>query len=218
MFTKLTALQRELMTEAARREDRLLTIPLNLRGSALAKAVASLVGAGLVKEVKAKAGAPAWREDAATGQFQALKLTATGQKTVAVVEEDGGKAGDSERIPKRRERAGPHRPPFRSKASQRALFSPENDGANESQPGADRAIARVPRADSKLDRIMEMMSSKEGATIDDLTSATNWLPHTARAALTGLRKRGYDIQLDRVDKQSPSVYRLAASSNQTVSK
>jgi hypothetical protein len=35
------------------------------------------------------------------------------------------------------------------------------------------------------------MSTEEGATIDDLTGATNWLPHTARAALTGLRKRGY---------------------------
>ena len=31
MFTKLTALQRELMTEAARREDRLLTIPWQAR-------------------------------------------------------------------------------------------------------------------------------------------------------------------------------------------
>jgi hypothetical protein len=63
-----------------------------------------------------------------------------------------------------------------------------------------------------------MMSRKDGATIDDLTSATNWLSHTARAALTGLRKRGYEIQLDRADKQSPSVYRIAASSSQTVTK
>jgi Protein of unknown function (DUF3489) len=218
MSSKLTALQRELMTAAARREDRLLTVPPNLRGAALAKAAATLVATGLVKEIKAKAGAPAWREDAATGQSHALKLMAAGLKTLAVAEQDEDKTADSERIPERGERKGPRVPPSRSKVSERAPIAPENDGANESQPGTDRAPARVPRAGSKLDQILEMMSSKDGATIDDLTSATNWLPHTARAALTGLRKRGYDIQLERADKQSPSVYRIGASSNETVTK
>ncbi len=216
MSGKLTTLQRELMTNAARREDHLLTVPSNLRGAALAKAVATLVGAGLVKEVKAKAGAPAWREDAATGKPHALKLTAAGLKTVAA--ENGGKTADSERISEHGKRAGAHVPPSRSKVSERDLVAPENDGADESQPGPDRVPARVPRAGSKLDRIVEIMSTEEGATIDDLTGATNWLPHTARAALTGLRKRGYDIQLERTDKQSPSVYRIAASPNQTVNK
>jgi hypothetical protein len=101
MPSKLTALQRELMTKAARREDHLLTVPSNLRGAALAKAAATLVVTRLVKEVKAKARALAWREDAATGQSNALKLTAAGLKAVAVAEEDGGKTAGSERIPKR---------------------------------------------------------------------------------------------------------------------
>ena len=35
------------------------------------------------------------------------------------------------------------------------------------------------------------------ATIDEIVAATGWLPHTARAALTGLRKRGYAIASDR---------------------
>jgi site-specific DNA recombinase len=30
-----------------------------------------------------------------------------------------------------------------------------------------------------------------GATLEELIAATDWLPHTTRAALTGLRKRGY---------------------------
>ena len=37
-----------------------------------------------------------------------------------------------------------------------------------------------------------------------------WLPHTARAALTGLRHRGYDVQLERGGAASASVYRIAA--------
>jgi Protein of unknown function (DUF3489) len=216
MSSKLTTLQRELMSNAAQREDRLLTVPLNLRGAALTKASASLVGAGLVKEVKAKAGALPWREDAATGQAYALKVTAAGLKAVGA--EDEGESSDGGKISQGRKRAGPHVPPSRSKASEGALIAPESDEANESQLSKDRAPTRVTRVGSKLDWIIEKMSTEEGATIDDLTGATDWLPHTAPAALTGLRKRGYNIQLDRADKQSPSVYRIAGSSNETLIK
>lgn len=45
------------------------------------------------------------------------------------------------------------------------------------------------------------MSTEEGATIDNLIGAANWLPYTARAALTGLRKRGYVIQLERAESR-----------------
>jgi hypothetical protein len=40
-----------------------------------------------------------------------------------------------------------------------------------------------------------------GATLAELVAATGWLPHTTRAALTGLRKRGYAVTIDRSDKQ-----------------
>ena len=38
---------------------------------------------------------------------------------------------------------------------------------------------------------MALLSRAEGATILALTEATGWLPHTTRAAITGVRKRGY---------------------------
>jgi hypothetical protein len=43
-----------------------------------------------------------------------------------------------------------------------------------------------------------------------LVDATGWLPHTTRAALTGLRKRGYSVLLERQDGR-PSLYRIAFS-------
>jgi hypothetical protein len=52
----------------------------------------------------------------------------------------------------------------------------------------------------------------EGATIDALVKATGWLPHTTRAALTGLRKRGYAIGLSRTQEDGSSVYRLTPPS------
>jgi len=37
------------------------------------------------------------------------------------------------------------------------------------------------------------------------------LPHTARAALTGLRHRGYDVRLERGETGRASVYRAIAT-------
>ncbi len=49
---------------------------------------------------------------------------------------------------------------------------------------------------------------QQGATLAELVAATGWLPHTTRAALTGLRKRGYAVGIDRADKARGSVYRI----------
>jgi hypothetical protein len=79
--------------------------------------------------------------------------------------------------------------------------------ANDSDVGAAGSSNRPPRAGSKLDQVIVLLSSDTGATIDELISLTGWLPHTARAALTGLRHRGYDVRLERGDKARGSVYR-----------
>ena len=52
-----------------------------------------------------------------------------------------------------------------------------------------------------------MLEREAGATIDEIVAATGWLPHTTRAALTGLRKRGYELSLDRSDRARGRVYR-----------
>jgi hypothetical protein len=62
---------------------------------------------------------------------------------------------------------------------------------------------------TKRARIIAMLSSEEGASLDDLIKATGWLPHTTRAALTGLRQKGFSIErLQREDRTS--VYRIIA--------
>ncbi len=52
---------------------------------------------------------------------------------------------------------------------------------------------------TKTGTIVSLMERKEGATLDDMTGATGWLPHTTRAALTGLRKRGHEIASTKID-------------------
>jgi hypothetical protein len=87
----------------------------------------------------------------------------------------------------------------------------EESRADQNLVGASEPFWRPPRAGSQLDRILGMLSTDKGAALDELTRATGWLPHTARAALTGLRKRGYDVHLVRGDRETASVYRVTTA-------
>jgi hypothetical protein len=55
------------------------------------------------------------------------------------------------------------------------------------------------RAGTKVALLMDLLSREGGATLDNLTGATGWLPHTVRAALSGLRKKGHTIASEKVD-------------------
>ena len=56
------------------------------------------------------------------------------------------------------------------------------------------AQPHAPRDGTKQALVVGLLSRQGGASLNDLASATGWLPHTTRAALTGLRKRGFAIQ------------------------
>ena len=47
--------------------------------------------------------------------------------------------------------------------------------------------------------MIDLLRRADGASIVDLTQATGWLAHTTRAAITGLRKRGYAVTRERSD-------------------
>mgnify|MGYP000073640016 CR=1 FL=1 len=50
---------------------------------------------------------------------------------------------------------------------------------------------------------------QQGATVPALQDATGWQPHSVRAALTGLRKKGIDIARDKNGK-GETIYRAGA--------
>jgi hypothetical protein len=65
-----------------------------------------------------------------------------------------------------------------------------------------------PRGGTKIAAVIELLQRSDGGTLAEIIAATGWLPHTTRTALTGLRKRGYAIAVDRTDKPRGSVYRI----------
>jgi Protein of unknown function (DUF3489) len=52
---------------------------------------------------------------------------------------------------------------------------------------------------SKQAQLAALVTRDTGATLEQMIAATGWLPHTTRAALTGLKKKGYAISSDKVD-------------------
>lgn len=56
---------------------------------------------------------------------------------------------------------------------------------------ADHATSSAPA--KKIDTVVTLLKRAEGATLAEMVEATGWLPHTTRAALTGLRKKGHVV-------------------------
>jgi hypothetical protein len=61
---------------------------------------------------------------------------------------------------------------------------------------------------SKRDQLRARLEGKGGARLKDLEAALGWQPHTVRAAISGLRKAGHDVQREAGD--DGAVYRIVA--------
>jgi hypothetical protein len=94
-------------------------------------------------------------------------------------------------------------------ASQPLLLPEAKNGVTLDDVGR-HAPTAAPRDGSKLALMIDLLRRADGATIVDLTQATGWLAHTTRAAITGLRKRGYAVTRERSDA-GESVYRISGA-------
>ena len=79
--------------------------------------------------------------------------------------------------------------------------------------GADLATANAPSADrplvsTKRALLIGMLERPEGASVTEIGQRLGWLPHTVRAAMTGLRHAGREVTRSK-DATGQSVYRLA---------
>jgi hypothetical protein len=205
-MTILTDTQLIVLSSAAKHDEGLATRPANLNAAAAMKVASSLIAKGLAREIRAKADAPVWHEND-DGRF-ALKITKAGREAIGVEDEEAQDAAPVSVAPARpRSKKSGSKSAGRKDAQQTSAAPRKgaqkktgNDG--ESSPGEFRA-------GSKQAKIVELMRRGKGATLEELVEATKWLPHTTRAALTGLRKRGFTVERVR-DEAKGSVYRIKA--------
>ena len=72
-------------------------------------------------------------------------------------------------------------------------------GGNAAVPGGASGTAVTPKRPSKSTLVLDLLTREQGATIEQLVAATGWLPHTTRAALTSLRKKGHAVTSEKAD-------------------
>lgn len=71
--------------------------------------------------------------------------------------------------------------------------------ASQPKPQLAGSPAPTPKPPSKQQQLASLVVRDVRATLDQMIATTGWLPHKTRAALTGLKKKGYVISSDKVD-------------------
>ena len=179
-MTKLSDTQALILSAAAQRPERIaLPLPESLRGGAATKVVGALLAKGFLNEVDAdmRKGEPTWRE---TGDGHGVTLVATDAGLAAIgIEPDTADSAPT----------GVDEAPS-AEATQ--------DAPTDAGPAPK---ARTPRTATKQAKLIEMLRSEGGATIDEIVIATGWQPHTVRGAMSGALKKklGLTITSDKVE-------------------
>ena len=85
-------------------------------------------------------------------------------------------------------------------ADHRSGEGPDPVGPNvDAKTEAAALTAPSTKPPSKQQQLAALVVRDEGATLDQMIAATGWLPHTTRAALTGIKKKGFVLSSDKVD-------------------
>ena len=198
-MSKLTDGQLVALSSATQRKDGAVDLPKHLKGGAVMQVVTPLRKKKLVKEIQAKSDMPVWRRDEKEGLAYALVITRAGRDAIDIKPEN--------RVAKVTDQHA------EVTASSRRLPSKIKTASGDeksTKPSVNSGGAPAPRTGSKLALVVKMLGRVHGVSIDDLTKATEWLPHTARAVITSLRNKGYRIETER-NPDKKTVYRIIAA-------
>lgn len=77
------------------------------------------------------------------------------------------------------------------------------------QDQAESCPSPAPRI-TKVQTVLDLLQRPEGSSLNDLVAATGWQPHTARAMLTGLKKKGHQLTSRKLEA-GPRIYRIVTA-------
>jgi Protein of unknown function (DUF3489) len=80
---------------------------------------------------------------------------------------------------------------------------PSNSSASVIDTSAASGVRLLP---TKTDQLVASLQTPHGISIEELSDRFGWMPHSTRAALTGVRKKGHVIVREK--QGSVTVYRI----------
>ena len=217
---KLSDPQRFALSTASQRTDRCIVPPEHLKGGATSKFTGSLIAKGVAEEIKAMASMPIIRQDG--DHAFALVITSAGFAALGIEEQQIADAPPSTHRQPNTAAQGDGDPGTASQddvndtpaeggpATAGDRLSADDAGSAPPAASSSTAQSSSPREGTKLAQVIAMLERAEGAAISELMATTGWLAHTTRAALTGLRKRGYTVELEKGAGDQESRYRITA--------
>lgn len=180
-MTQLTETQSLILTAGAQRAGNLaLPLPKGLVGAAAKMAVGKMIERGWLQEV-----------EASSSRGESLwRETGDGHGTTLIVTDEGLLAVGIEPVVVQTMAV------LRQRAKSKAEAKPAP------QPP-------TPRAGTKQALLIAMLQRPEGATLEEITTATQWLPHTARAVISSALRKKLRLTVTSVKEGSRGmVYRI----------
>lgn len=74
-----------------------------------------------------------------------------------------------------------------------------------------KSQASPPAADKpkgKLASLIDLLSQPEGATLEAMTAATGWQPHSVRGAMAGSLKKGKGLTITSEKTEAGRIYKI----------
>jgi len=181
-MTKLTETQSIILSAGAQRPENIaLPLPKGLAGAAAKMAVSKMIEHGWLQEVDAnlRRNEPLWRE---TGDGHGTTLVVTDAGLLAI--------GIDPVVVK-------------------TVVAIRKHTAEMPAPASPAAIQPKLRTGTKQATLISMLRAPDGATIEEIMTATGWQSHTVRGAMAGALKKklGLEVSSEKDDARG-RVYRL----------
>lgn len=99
-------------------------------------------------------------------------------------------------------------PASKKQSKRRFAREPESTAQTAALPSTTALPSPAPAKPSKISSVIALLQREQGATLAEMIEATGWLPHTTRAALTGLKKKGR--VLEKSKREDLTCYRIVS--------
>jgi len=88
----------------------------------------------------------------------------------------------------------------------------KSDKSNRLTPTKSHSTGKKPeKQDSKQSKIITLLERPEGATIEELISATGWQKHSVRGVISGALKKKLGLPVTHYKETRGKIYRIAGS-------